>query len=133
MITTVPRDWQNLMACAGTLQPLWDFRIDPPGAETDGLRALRLHEGKKYCRTCPVQDPCLEWAMEDGTQSGLWGGVLFDAGEIVALPKRPRYTRESQSMSTSESKQTVALEASRERTTVPVRPRTHHERTGDRT
>jgi Transcription factor WhiB len=37
-----------------------------------GLIALRqIDEAKRICRTCPVQDQCLAWALDNGVASGV--------------------------------------------------------------
>lgn len=30
---------------------------------------------KKICATCPVQEPCLEYALENRIDHGVWGGT----------------------------------------------------------
>jgi len=45
------------------------------------------------CRTCPLRTECLAGALERKEPCGVWGGELFDRGQIVAghKPKgRPR-------------------------------------------
>jgi len=32
-------------------------------------------EGKKLCKVCPAQVPCLEYALANHVQFGLWGGL----------------------------------------------------------
>lgn len=32
-------------------------------------------EAKQVCATCPVREPCLDWAMGTGEQEGVWGGL----------------------------------------------------------
>ena len=47
--------------------------IDPelwfPDAPQTGALA------KKLCRTCPVIEECLEYALENGEMYGVWGGM----------------------------------------------------------
>ena len=44
---------------------------------------------KSLCRECPVQEACLEGALERREPWGVWGGQLLVQGEVVAR-KRPR-------------------------------------------
>lgn len=44
---------------------------------------------KALCRECPVQEACLEAALERREPWGVWGGQLLVQGEVVAR-KRPR-------------------------------------------
>lgn len=32
-------------------------------------------EAKRICNACPVQDECLEWALENEERFGIWGGM----------------------------------------------------------
>jgi WhiB family redox-sensing transcriptional regulator len=47
-----------------------------------------IAEAKAICRSCPLRLPCLEGAIERGEPWGVWGGHLFDKGEIVAQKRR---------------------------------------------
>jgi hypothetical protein len=60
-----------------------------------GLTALFFSEeipdiaqAKSICRTCPLQDACLQGALERREPSGVWGGQLFVNGHILALKRR---------------------------------------------
>lgn len=44
---------------------------------------------KGLCLTCPMQQVCLDGALERGEPWGVWGGQLFVNGQVVAR-KRPR-------------------------------------------
>jgi len=41
---------------------------------------------KAICRQCPVQIQCLEWALKNNEQHGIWGGL--SASERERLQKR---------------------------------------------
>ena len=30
---------------------------------------------KRICEGCPVQEPCLEYALQNGEKFGIWGGM----------------------------------------------------------
>ncbi|MEU0276440.1 WhiB family transcriptional regulator [Streptomyces sp. NPDC006307] len=40
-----------------------------------GLALLQIEEAKAVCRRCPVMETCLQWALEMGEDSGVWGGL----------------------------------------------------------
>ncbi len=60
----VPGDWFEHGACRGNTEV--DF-FPTQGQST--------REAKEICRTCPVKEPCLEYAMATTTQHGIWGGT----------------------------------------------------------
>ena len=56
-----------------------------------GPALLQIEEAKAICRTCPVQEVCLQWAIETGQDSGVWGGMSED--ERRALKRRKARAR----------------------------------------
>ncbi|KAF4406408.1 MULTISPECIES: WhiB family transcriptional regulator [Streptomyces] len=61
-------DWRQRAACRDADPDLF-FPIGTTGP------ALRQEEAAKaVCADCPVARQCLEWAMEVGQESGVWGG-----------------------------------------------------------
>lgn len=38
-------------------------------------RGGSVREAKKVCETCPVRAQCLEYALENDEQFGVWGGL----------------------------------------------------------
>ncbi|MFB7224259.1 WhiB family transcriptional regulator [Streptomyces sp. NPDC002596] len=53
-----------------------------------GPALVQTEEAKEVCRGCPVREQCLEWAMENGQDSGVWGGL--GEAERRALKRRTR-------------------------------------------
>ncbi|MFJ4963163.1 Transcriptional regulator WhiB1 [Streptomyces sp. ADI96-02] len=53
-----------------------------------GPAIVQVEEAKAVCRTCPVQAQCLEWALENGQDSGVWGGM--SENERRTLKRRSR-------------------------------------------
>ncbi|WP_329157176.1 WhiB family transcriptional regulator [Streptomyces sp. NBC_01717] len=53
-----------------------------------GPALVQTEDAKAVCRECPVREPCLEWAMEHGQDSGVWGGL--GEAERRALKRRTR-------------------------------------------
>jgi WhiB family redox-sensing transcriptional regulator len=61
-------------------------------AETQHL----LEAAKAFCRTCPLVDACLDGAISRNEPCGVWGGEIFEDGQVVAVkrsPGRPRIQR----------------------------------------
>ncbi len=48
-----------------------------------------LEVAKSFCRDCPARLACLSGAIERREPWGVWGGEIFERGQIVAR-KRPR-------------------------------------------
>jgi len=34
----------------------------------------QIEDAKSVCRRCPVQEECLNWALDTGQSIGVWGG-----------------------------------------------------------
>ncbi len=49
----------------------------------------QVQRAKDLCATCPLAPACLELALDRAEPWGVWGGHLFQAGEVIAN-KRPR-------------------------------------------
>lgn len=48
-----------------------------------------LELAKALCAECPVRQGCLRAALDRAEPWGVWGGEIFDHGEVIAR-KRPR-------------------------------------------
>ncbi|MGA7273053.1 MAG: WhiB family transcriptional regulator [Acidimicrobiia bacterium] len=56
-------------------------------------RASDLAAAQEVCRGCPVRIPCLELALAEGFEYGVWGGVIFWDGQAYHRKRgrgRPR-------------------------------------------
>ncbi|MFE9927948.1 WhiB family transcriptional regulator [Streptomyces sp. NPDC005533] len=42
---------------------------------SSGPALVQIEEAKAVCRRCPVQEPCLQWALEGGQDFGVCGGM----------------------------------------------------------
>ncbi|MEU2440183.1 WhiB family transcriptional regulator [Streptomyces rubradiris] len=74
-------DWRHQAACR-TEDPDLFFPIG-----TTGPALLQIEEAKAVCnRRCPVIEHCLQWALESGTDDGVWGGLSED--ERRAMKRR---------------------------------------------
>jgi WhiB family redox-sensing transcriptional regulator len=45
-----------------------------PAGTTD-LDLEEIEAAKAVCRDCPVQGPCLQFALETNQEAGIWGGT----------------------------------------------------------
>ena len=78
-------DWRSKAACLDK-----DPELFFPVGNT-GPALLQIEEAKAICRTCPVQEVYLQWAIETGQDSGVWGGMSED--ERRALKRRKARAR----------------------------------------
>ena len=47
-----------------------------------------IARAKAICALCPVQDACLQGAIERREPWGVWGGQLFANGKILAFKRK---------------------------------------------
>ncbi|ALV48693.1 WhiB family transcriptional regulator [Streptomyces althioticus] len=80
-------NWRHDAACR-TEDPELFFPIG-----TSGPALLQTEQAKAVCRGCPVQEQCLEWALETGQSIGVWGGT--SETERRALKRRIAARRSS--------------------------------------
>jgi len=60
--------WRDQAACRHSDPELY-FPAGSTGAALDQIEAA-----KTVCRACPVQGPCLQFALETNQEDGVWGG-----------------------------------------------------------
>lgn len=65
-------DWRRQAVCREEEPDLFF-----PAGNT-GPYVLQIEEAKAVCRRCPVMDQCLQWALDTGQDSGVWGGLSED-------------------------------------------------------
>ncbi|MFF7361262.1 WhiB family transcriptional regulator [Streptomyces sp. NPDC008125] len=53
-----------------------------------GPALVQTEDAKAVCRTCPVREQCLRWALDNNQDAGVWGGLAED--ERRALKRRDR-------------------------------------------
>jgi WhiB family transcriptional regulator, redox-sensing transcriptional regulator len=73
-------DWRHHAACRDE-----DPELFFPIGNT-GPALLQIDEAKRVCQRCAVAESCLQWALESGQDSGVWGGLSED--ERRALKRR---------------------------------------------
>lgn len=62
-------DWRGRGACRD-VDPETFFPIGDSGPAV-----LQVEQAKAVCRRCDVQEKCLQWALDAGQDSGVWGGM----------------------------------------------------------
>lgn len=62
-------DWRDLARCQGM-----DTNTFFPSSSAGPVLA-DITEAKKVCGRCPVQTPCLTFAVDHGIDHGIWGGL----------------------------------------------------------
>jgi WhiB family transcriptional regulator, redox-sensing transcriptional regulator len=65
-------DWRHSAICRDEDPELF-FPIG-----NSGPALLQIAEAKTVCRRCPVVSRCLAWALENGEDTGVWGGMSED-------------------------------------------------------
>ena len=69
-------------------------------------RPSDLAAAQALCRGCPARGPCLEHALEEGFEWGVWGGVVFWEGQAYFRKRgrgRPRHAESHLPVEASES------------------------------
>jgi WhiB family redox-sensing transcriptional regulator len=62
------KDWRDGASCRDTDPDLF-FPVGTTGAAVDQIAAA-----KAVCDACPAKEPCLQFAIENNQDSGVWGG-----------------------------------------------------------
>jgi WhiB family redox-sensing transcriptional regulator len=66
------RHWRDHAACRDA-----DPELFFPDGDIRSARA-QVKRAKLICRGCPVSATCLSWALADGQEAGIWGGLTED-------------------------------------------------------
>ncbi len=64
--------WQLRAACRGPQAAVF---FPPATFERKDQKAERERRAKDICRTCPVRQPCLDYAVKIKEPHGIWGGL----------------------------------------------------------
>ena len=62
-------DWRQFAACRSTEPDLF-FPVGTTGPAVD-----QIESAKRVCRTCEVQEICLDFALATNQESGVWGAT----------------------------------------------------------
>ena len=78
-------DWRDRAACL-SVDPELFFPVGNSGAALE-----QMEKAKIVCGRCAVRDTCLQYALETGQDSGVWGGLSED--ERRAIKRRAARSR----------------------------------------
>ena len=71
-------DWRDKAACL-TVDPELFFPVGNTGPAVD-----QIEKAKAVCARCTVTEICLQYALESGQDSGVWGGLSEDERQVLA-------------------------------------------------
>ncbi len=72
MLALQDYEWRGRAACKDSRPGLFF----PIGSTGDAL--AEIDAAKAICRSCPVREECLAFALETNQDSGVWGGTSED-------------------------------------------------------
>jgi WhiB family redox-sensing transcriptional regulator len=73
----ITREWIDRAACRGAGPKTWFPHPSQPAAEA-----------KRICAGCPVRGECLDYALENREEGGIWGGLNKHERKKVAAARR---------------------------------------------
>jgi WhiB family redox-sensing transcriptional regulator len=95
-------DWREASRCRSYKDPTPWFPEEPDGPPGRGLKketqrgpgkvAYKL--ARAVCELCPVADACLEFALQNQIEDGMWGGLTPDEREQVRREREAAEARE---------------------------------------
>jgi WhiB family transcriptional regulator, redox-sensing transcriptional regulator len=69
--------WRDHAACRDADPDLF-FPIS-----TTGPALHQVDQAKRICQACPVRTPCLNWALDHGQVTGIWGGKTEEERIVI--------------------------------------------------
>lgn len=82
MIAAHPDDnWRSNAACRG-----YDTNMFVPEGRGEGLLAYAIT--RPLCETCPVQQACLDYALLNSEEYGMWGGTTPEERKRIGYEPR---------------------------------------------
>ena len=76
-------DWREVARCRDE-EPEQFF---PVGEKGRAVR-MQIEEAKFFCRRCDVREACAEYAIENGIDHGIWGGLTSAERRTIARQTR---------------------------------------------
>ena len=80
----VEETWQVRAACRGPQSAVF---FPPSTFERKDEKLEREGRAKDICRTCPVKNPCLEYAVRIREPHGIWGGLNENERKQLVLSR----------------------------------------------
>ena len=77
-------EWRQAASCR-SVDPALFFPVGTTGPSVEHIR-----EAKAVCASCPVQAPCLEFALATNQESGIWGGASEEDRRVLRRQRRRR-------------------------------------------
>ena len=74
--------WRGQASCRSTDPELF-FPVGSTGPAVSQIEAA-----KEVCRSCPVQAPCLEFALVTNQDSGVWGAASEEERRVLRKHRR---------------------------------------------
>lgn len=81
-------DWRHFAACRDTD----DANLFHPVGSSTGAQ-LQADDAKAVCSTCWVRDHCLQFALEQRIDHGIYGGLTEGERRRIHQRKKPRAYR----------------------------------------
>ena len=81
-------DWRSQAACL-TVDPELFFPVG-----NTGPAIAQIAKAKEVCGRCEVVDTCLRWALENGQDAGVWGGMSEEERRAYYERQARRFTDE---------------------------------------
>ena len=72
VLTVTTTDWRTLAECRDS-DPTLFFPVGSTGPAVAQIAAA-----KEICGSCPVNEDCLQYALETNQEAGVWGGYAED-------------------------------------------------------
>jgi WhiB family redox-sensing transcriptional regulator len=94
---TLSRDWWRLAACRDA-EPELFFPISARPVLHSAIKHAKL-----ICARCPVQSECLDYALANRQEQGIWGGLTDEERRLL----RRRLSRSGRTTLTREAAQTA--------------------------
>ena len=93
MLTTLRNNWNDFdwrkTATCRDLDPDLFFPVGVTGVAVEQIDAA-----KSFCRVCPSQSQCLEFAITTNQEYGVWGGTTEDERRVLRRQWRAQVRRQ---------------------------------------
>jgi WhiB family redox-sensing transcriptional regulator len=101
-----------------TVEPVWAFEIRTPCRTNDpelwfAQDVPTVQRAQELCRVCPLASECLAGAIARREPWGVWGGEVFEQGEVVARKRRPGRPRKDAHVTAAMAEAELAQRLSR--------------------
>ena len=74
-------------------QPAWRIKAECRGVDPHRFfpeRGEPVRFAKAMCRVCPVRDECLQYALDNSIEYGVWGGTTHRQRQRLRSAQRAR-------------------------------------------